>query len=184
MEQRYWSIGQTVNFHFHFTPKDGAYAWLSYYSAGKFSNNVPAQAKLPATLPQQVVYRNDAQLRFKQISIGWQRYLKGAYNIEKKWSLYAYAGFGLMLGSVVNSQSALIDTSLYNVPVLGGKANFKRLTLDLGLGVEFPVGGDVFFYFEGRALIPTTDYPSPYLFINNNAPFCGAANAGIRILFN
>jgi hypothetical protein len=69
------------------------------------------------------------------------------------------------------------------VPVLSGKGNFKRLTLDLGLGLEFPVGGDIYLYFEGRALVPTTDYPSNFLFINNNAPFTGAVNAGLRILF-
>lgn len=182
-DQRFWAIGQTVSFHFHITPRDGAYAWISYYSNGKFTNDLNATAKSPATLPQQVNYRNSAALRFKHISLGWKRYLKGAPDIEKKWSLYGYAGFGLMLGSIVNSHSVIIDTTGYIVPVRRGKANFKRLTFDLGLGVEVPVGGDLFFYMEGRALVPTTDYPSKHLFINNNAPFTGAVNAGLRILF-
>jgi hypothetical protein len=184
MQQRYWSIGQTVNFHFHFTPKDGAYAWISYYSAGKFSNSLQASAKSLATIPQQVGYKNDAQLRFKHISIGWERYLKGDADAEKKWNLYAYAGFGLLLGSIVNAQSIQIDTSMYTVPVKDGKANFKRLTLDIGMTFEFPVGGDIFIYLGGRALVPTTDYPSPYLYINSNAPLYGTVNGGIRILFN
>lgn len=89
-----------------------------------------------------------------------------------------------MMGRIVNSHSVVIDSSVYIVPVLSGKANFKRLTLDLGLGLEFPVGGDIYLYFEGRALVPTTDYPSQYLFINKNAPFTAAANAGLRILFD
>lgn len=183
-EQRYWSIGQTVHFHFHFTPTDGAYAWISYYSDGKFSNALTADAKSSTTLPQQIGYQNKAQVRFKHISFGWKRYLKGRFDSEKKWSLYGYAGFGLMMGSIVNTHSVGIDTSIYIVPVLGGKANFKRLTLDVGLGAEFPLGADIYLYFEGRALIPTTDYPSHYLFINKKAPFTGAANAGLRILFN
>lgn len=183
-DQRYWAIGQTVNFNFNFTPKDGAYAWLSYYSPGKFHNDLQAPAKSTSTVPQQVNYTNSAQLKFKHISLGWKRYLKGDCDAEKKWSLYGYAGFGLMLGSITNIHSVSIDTSTYTAPVMAGKANFKRLTFDLGLGIEFPVGGDVFLYFEGRGLIPTTDYPSPYLFVNNNAPFTGAANMGIRILFN
>jgi hypothetical protein len=183
-DQQYWSIGQTVNFHFHFTPTDGAYAWISYFSDGKFTNALKADAKSSATSPQQVNYQNKAQVRFKHISLGWKRYLKGRSDVEKKWNLYGYAGFGLMMGRIINTHSLTIDTSVYIIPVLSGKANFKRLTLDLGLGIEFPVGGDVYIYVEGRALVPTTDYPSQYLFINKNAPFTGAANAGLRILFN
>lgn len=182
-QQRYWSIGQTVHFHFHFTPTDGAYAWISYYSDGHFTNVLTADAKSSSTAPQQIGYRNNAQVRFKQISLGWKRYLKGTFDSEKQRNLYGYAGFGLMMGRIVNSHSVGIDTSIYNVPVLSGKANFKRLTIDLGLGMEFPVGADIFVYFEGRALVPTTDYPSQYLFINKNAPFTAAANAGLRILF-
>jgi hypothetical protein len=84
---------------------------------------------------------------------------------------------------VDNIHSTVLDTSVYNVPVLTGKANFKRLTADLGLGWELPVGGDIFLYAEGRAWVPTTDYPSKYIFVNNNAPLVGMLNAGIRILF-
>jgi hypothetical protein len=89
-----------------------------------------------------------------------------------------------MLGRVINTYSVSIDTTLYNVPVRSGKANFKRLTLDLGLGWETPLGGDVYFYTEGRAWIPTTDYPSKYIFVNKNAPFVASLNFGVRILFD
>jgi hypothetical protein len=183
-EQQYWAIGQTVHLHFHFAPKDGAYAWISYYSNGKFSNALTANAKLPTTVPQQINYQNKAELQFKHVSLGWKRYLKGTFDSENKWSLYGYAGFGLMIGTVINTHSVGIDTAGYTVPVLSGKANFKRLTFDLGSGVEIPIGGAIYFYIEARALIPATDYPSKYLFININAPFTGAANAGIRVLFN
>jgi hypothetical protein len=183
-DQRYWSIGQTVSFQFHFTPKDGAYAWISYYSRGIFKNDLAASAKQPSTIPQLFRYRNNAELLFKHISLGWKKYLKGACNTENELNLYGYAGFGLMIGSITNTLSVTVDTSIYILPVAEGKGNFKRLTYDLGVGAEIPIGGDVFLYFEGRVLVPATDYPSKYLFINNNAPFTGAVNAGIRILFN
>jgi hypothetical protein len=182
-EQQYWAFGQTVHGHFHFTPKDGIYVWVSYYTNGKFNNTVTATAKSVTTLPQQKVYTNAAIMRFKQISTGWRKYLKGSSNAEQGWNLYGYAGFGLLLGRIENSHSVILDTAIYNVPVFSGKANFKRLTLDLGLGWELPIGGDIFLYAEGRAWIPTTDYPSKYIFINNNAPLVGMLNAGIRILF-
>jgi len=183
-EQRYWAGGHTIHLHVHFTPKEGAYSWISYYSVGKFSNDIMASAKLPATSPQQINYVNKAEMRFKQFSLGWKHYLKGAFNSEDKWNLYGYAGFGLMLGRVVNNHSLTIDTSLYNVPVRSGKANFKRLTVDLGLGWEVPLSSDIFFYNEARVWIPTTDYPSNYLLVNKNAPLVASLNFGIRILFD
>ena len=183
-EQRYWAIGQTVAGHFNFAPKDGMYVWLAYYSNGKFSDHPTATAKSVSTLPQQIDYTNKAQMGIKHISVGWKHYLKGAYNIEDKWSLYGYAGFGLLLGTIENQHSVSIDSAQYHIPVLKGKANFKRLTIDLGLGYEMPVGGDIYFYMEGRSFLPTTDYPSNYLFVNKKAPLTGSVNMGLRILFD
>ncbi len=183
-EQRYWAVGQTLHAHFHFTSREGAYCWISYYSIGNFSNDLAATAKLPATSPQQVNYVNRAQMRFKHISVGWKHYLKGFYNNEDNWNLYGYAGFGLILGRVENSHSITIDTALYNVPVRRGKANFKRLTLDLGLGWEVNMGGTIYFYNEGRVWVPTTDYPSKYIFVNRDAPLVASISFGIRVLFD
>ncbi len=122
-------------------------------------------------------------MRFKQISLGWKKYLKGSIDAEEKWNLYSTLGFGLVLGWVNNTQTVSIDTTLYNNPVRSGKANFKRLTIDAGLGAEFPLGADIFLYSEGRVWIPTTDYPSKYLFINEGAPLIGMFNIGLRVLF-
>lgn len=182
-EQQYWAVGQTVHFVFHAAPRDGVYAWMSYYSNGTFSNTLKAIAKSPLTNPQQIVYRNNAEMRIKHISLGWRRFLKGAPNSET-WNIYSNAGFGLMLGRVVNTHEPGIDTTVYTIPVRSGKANFKRLTFDLGLGVEIHIGGDIYFYVEGRALVPASDYPSKHLFINDNAPFMATANGGVRILFD
>lgn len=181
--QRYWAIGQTVHAHFHFSPKGGAYAWLSYYSPGRFTNKPFARAKSPGTVPQVIRYDNRSELRVVHLSLGWKRYFRGDRESEKGWNFYCLAGFGLMIGTVTNTHSITLDSSAYFVPVLPGKANFKRLTFDIGTGAEVPVGGDVYIYSEARVLIPTTDYPSPFLFVNRGAPLVGTANIGLRILF-
>lgn len=183
-EQQYWAIGQTIQAIFHLSPKDGIYTWFAYYSNGKFTNDVTATAKSVIILPQQINYVNSGKMRLKHFSLGWRKYLKGVADAEKGWNLYAYAGLGILLGRIENTHSVFIDTVGYNVPVRSGKANFKRLTLDLGLGWEMPIGGDFFFYTEGRVWVPTTDYPSKYIFVNDNAPFVGMLNIGLRILFN
>jgi hypothetical protein len=182
-EQRFWAVGHTTHTHFHFTPKDGLYAWIGYYSNGTFQNLVTATAKSPATIPSQITYHNTAVMRFKHFSIGWKKYLKGAYNSES-WNIYGYAGFGILLGRVDNRHSNPIDTSIYNAPVLVGEAKFKRLTLDLGLGWETHIGGGTYTYIEGRAWVPASDYPSKHIFVNNNAPLVGMLNLGVRILFD
>ncbi len=182
-EQRYWAVGHTVQAQFHFTKKDAAYAWISYYTEGKFNNELTATAKSPLTSPATIAYLNRAAMRFKQLSIGYKNYLRGSFDSEKDWTVYAYGGFGLMMGRVINSQDPQIDTNDYDLPVRSGKANFKRLTLDVGIGYEIPLGADIFFYNEARAWIPTTDYPSRHIFVNDNAPFTGMINFGLRILF-
>jgi len=184
-EQRFWAFGQDVVVNWHFTPKGGAYASVTYYSNGKFKNSLSASAKSSTTLPQEIFFTNKAQVRLVQISLGWKRYLVGTNDAESKWNLYSITGFGLIFGEATNSYSTTIDTSLYNAPQqpISGNGHFKRLTLDLGLGVEVPLGGDIYFYSEGKIWIPTTGYPSKYLFVNNNAPFAAMATAGLRILF-
>lgn len=183
-EQRFWTIGQTIAGHFHFTPRDGMSVFFDYSGNGKFNNQLAASAKDSATVPQEVDYSNKASMQYNHMSIGWKHYLKGLFNAESKWNLYGYAGFGLMFGQVENTQTVSVDTAKYSTPVLNGKGHFKRLTLDVALGFEIPTGGDIFFYMEARALIPTTDYPSNYLLINKDAPLIGSVNAGMRILFD
>ncbi|HMU44879.1 MAG TPA: hypothetical protein PKC72_00865 [Chitinophagaceae bacterium] len=182
-EQKFWAFGQTIHTIFHLDGQNGVYVWFSIYSNGKFKNDVTATAKSTATIPQEINYVNSGKMRLKELSIGWRKYLKGTFDEEKKINIYGYAGFGLLLGRIENTHSVSIDTADYNVPVRSGKANFKRLTFDLGLGVEQPVGGDFFLYGECRAWIPTTDYPSKYIFVNSNAPFTGMICVGLRLLF-
>jgi len=182
-DQHFWAIGQTVQAHFHLSPQQAVYAWFIYYSNGKFKNNLVAQAKSPSTAPQQINYVNSAKMRLKQFSVGWKKYFLGAYDTENNINAYFFAGFGLLLGRIENSHSVFIDTAQYNAPVLSGKANFKRLTIDGGIGLEHSIGGDMFVYGETRIWIPTTDYPSKFIFVNENAPFTLMFNLGMRVLF-
>ena len=184
-DQRFWAIGQDIIVDWHFTTKGGAYASLSYSSYGNFTNELSATAKAGTTSPQQISFDNKAQIRFQQISLGFKHYFVGTTDAEVNWNLYSITGLGVMFGRVTNSYSTSIDTSLYDAPEqpADGSGHFKRLTLDLGLGWEIPLSGDVYLYASGKVWIPTSDYPSKYLFVNDNAPLVGMLGLGIRILF-
>jgi hypothetical protein len=183
--QRYGSIGHTIYSHFHASAKDGLYGWISYFTPGKFSNPLRADAKSAATLPQQINFKNASELRVKQYSVGWKHYLAGNAFEERRVNIYSVLGFGLMAGRVNNLYNATIDTSLYNVPAnpVSGNGKFKRLTLDMGIGWELPIGANIYFYNEAKCLFPATSYPSKYLLVNKNAPLTLTVNAGLRVLF-
>jgi len=184
-DQRFWAVGQNIRIDWDFTSKGGAYASLSYSSYGKFTNELSATAKAATTSPQQISFDNNAQIRFEQISLGFKHYFVGSTDAEVNWNLYTITGFGLMFGRVTNDYSTSIDTSLYNAPQqpVNGKGHFKRLTLDLGVGWEIPLSADFYLYASGKVWIPTSDYPSKYLFVNDNAPLIAMFGIGVRILF-
>ena len=184
-DQRFWAVGQDIFVDWHFTNKGGAYASLSYSSNGKFTNQLSADAKATSTTPQQISFTNKAELRVQEISLGFKHYFVGTTDAEDKWNLYSITGFGLMFGTVHNSYSTAIDTSLYNAPQnpVNGSGHFKRLTLDLGLTWEVPMSAGFYFYVTGKVWIPTSDYPSKYLLVNDSAPLIGSAGLGIRTLF-
>ena len=181
--QKFWSVGQTVQFNFHFNPKQSAYAWITYYIPGKFRNNFTAIAKSPNTSPSFIPFMASAKWRSNEVSFGWKHYLKGSFDAEKGYNIYGIAGFGLMFTKVENVFSPAIDTSKYTSPILAGNNQFYRLTVDLGGGVEFPIGGGFFLYGDVRSWIPTSDYPSPYLHSNKNVPLPIIIAGGMRILF-
>lgn len=185
-QQKFTSVGQTVISQWHFDRKNTVYGWFSYHANGKYQTTLTATAKSPSTQPQSFTFDNQSQMRLRQISIGFKRYLVGSFEKLEKFSLYAAGGFGLMFGTASNAFSTVIDTSLYtiNSKVVHGTGDFKRLTFDITGGVEFPVAYEMFVYSEVRMYIPTTDYPSSYLVKSSNAPFLGSINLGIRVLFN
>lgn len=182
-DQRFFVIGPTTSFHFHFNTTEEGFAQFTFYIPGKFENKLTATAKNLSSTPQQINYTNEARMRLRHFSVGYKKYLKGGFNIEKGWSLYGVAGLGILFGGVTNTHSTNLDTAVYNLPVLAGEGKFKRLTADLGAGWEQPLAGDFYLYAEGKVSIPTTDYPSQFLFVNDKAPFTVAAAVGLRILF-
>jgi hypothetical protein len=182
-KQKFWTLGQTVEGNFHFSKKETAYAWINYYIPGKFKNHFNASAKSPSTLPPTINFTASARWRNNEVSLGWKHYFRGSFDAENGWSLYGTAGFGLMFTKVENSFDPAVDTALYNTPLLPGSNQFYRLTLDLGLGVEFPVGGDFFLYSDIRTWIPSSGYPSPYLHNTKNVPLPAIVSGGLRILF-
>jgi len=183
-QQKFTSFGQTVQLNFYPGVKDAVYAWISYYTNGKFTNNFVATAKDSLTSPQEIYYAAHTEMRYRQISIGWKHYFVGAYNSEHIWNVYGYAGFGLLLGKASNTFDKLVDTALYNSPQpIEGSSAFRRLTIDGGLGTEFPLGGGVFVYSEVRTWLPSSHYPSEYLYKSNyNIPAIVAINVGLRLL--
>ncbi|MFT3677912.1 MAG: hypothetical protein QM781_18610 [Chitinophagaceae bacterium] len=182
-QQRYWSIGQTIKGEWHMDALNTGYAWFSYYNKGKFTNNLTATAKDPATSPSGIDYRNRGGISFSQLSFGWKRYIAGNAFAEEGLNVYGLAGLGLLFGKVLNTHNTRIDTALYNAPVLAGRAKFNRLTLDLGLGVEVPVGGDFFVYGECKSYIPVSTFPNRYLLNDKYTPLPGMLTIGVRVLF-
>lgn len=184
--QKFTVAGQSLIPQWHLDKKTTLYAWFSYHANGKYKSNLTATAKSSATQPQTIPFVNNSEMRLRQFSLGVKKYLLGNFERLEKFNLYGAGGFGLIIGTASNNFSVLIDTSLYNIQdnVVNGSGDFKRLTLDLVGGVEFPVSYEIFIYSEIRMHIPTTNYPNSYLLKNSNAPFLGGFNLGFRILFN
>jgi hypothetical protein len=182
-QQSFWAIGQTVEADFHFSPRHTAYASLDYYTEGKFKNDFVAVAKPPFTGPLRINYTATGRLTYRQISLGWKHYFKGSFNEEKNFNIYSMAGFGFLLGRVRNNFSVSIDTGLYRVEPTLGENKFRRLTFDIGVGAEQPLGGNFFLFAHSRLWLPASSHTSPYLSNQRDVPLAVMVSAGLRILF-
>ncbi len=183
-KQKFWAVGQTLQVNFHFSGDESAYAWLNYYTEGKYKNNFTASAKSILTTPQQIAYTASGQLRFRQISLGWKHYFKGAYNEIKGVNIYGTAGFGLLFARVQNSFSPSVNTVFYATPTKAGVGTLKKLTFDLGLGSEMLLGGNIYAYADVRTWLPASSNESAYLHHQRNLPLPIMLCAGLRILFD
>ena len=185
-QQPFTVVGQTVHGQWHTDEKNTLYAWFTYHTNGKYNSTMIATAKSTTTQPQTISFTNNSEMKLRHLSLGIKRYLSGSYKKQEKFNLYGAAGFGLIMGTASNNFSTTVDISLYTVQnnVISGSGDFKRLSFDLAAGWEFPVAYEIFVFSEARIHIPTTNYPNNYLLKNNNAPFLGSINLGIRILFN
>ena len=181
---QYWAVGQILSAQLHFSSKDAGYAWLGYFSNGRFSNQVLATPKIPISSLPGLPYTSNTRMRFKHVSLGWKHYLLGDAMTERRPGAYTLAGLGILLGLVQNDHAEAIDTNSYYLPVLPGRQNFKRMTLDLGIGGEYYLGADLYIFGEAKAIIPMTDAPNRYLLDNKYTPYTGSLSVGFRILFN
>jgi hypothetical protein len=181
--QQFSSFGQTVQFNFHFTKKETLYTWIGYYTNGKYKNNLTALPRYLSTTPPSVPYSSSSTIGYRQISVGWKHYFKETFEAEGSYAIYGLAGFGILFGRVENTFNTMIDTSKYSVSQLPGSGKFRRLTFDVGLGIEAPIGTGFYFYGELRTWLPASDFPSPYLY-NSDAPRVLLLNAGLRLLFD
>lgn len=180
---RFTTPGQSVRFTSHLTNRTGLYASFSYHSTGDFEERLQAQPR-SFPFPPTVTFSNRGELAYQQLSIGATRYLRNYAFTEEGWQLYGTAGFGLLFGRITNKFDG-IDTALYEYPTLpqSGRGRFRRLTLDLAIGAEAPIGGSVYLYGELRTWIQASNTPSPYLH-NNEVPRAALVNVGLRLLFD
>ena len=185
-KQKFTVAGQSLVPQWHLDKKITIYGMFSYHNNGKYNSTLLATAKSPSTQPQTISFTNNSEMRLRQFSLGVKKYFIGSFQRLDKFNLYGGGGFGLIIGTVSNNFSTPIDTSLYNTEnnIINGMGDFKRLSLDLFGGIEFPVSYEIFIYSEIRMHIPTTNYPNNYLLKNSNAPFLAGINLGIRILFD
>ena len=182
--QKFWAFGQSITGEFHFSKKETGYVALVYYSPGRFHNFFIANARSPQTIPSKVAYYVGGEWRMREVSLGWKHYFAGSFDNEKTFNIYGLAGFGLVFTKTRNTYEP-VDTSLYDSPGVPqlGDGEFKRLTLDLGIGTELSLGGNFFAFGELKTWLHETDYPSPYLHSNKNVPLPVIMKAGLRILF-
>ena len=180
-QQGFWSFGQTVRTFAHLSPKQSIYAWLDYYTEGKFKNGFIAAAKSPATSPQQLNYIATGRLSYRHVSLGWKHYFKGSFGQEKEVNFYGMAGFGFLFARIKNTVP--IDTILYNAIPTPGENKIRKLTIDLGFGAEQPLSGNFFVFADGRLWLPASSHTSPFLSNQRNVPLTFMLSAGLRILF-
>ena len=181
-QQRFNAVGHTIQVNVHFSPTQSAYAWIEYYTQGKFKNNFTALAKSPLTSPQELPLTATGRLTYRHFSLGWKHYLKGDYANNKGLSIYGLAGFGFLFGTMSNEFSTTIDTTRYNLATVSGQGSVHRLTFDLGLGGEKLLGGSIYGFADLRSWLPASSNISPYLHNQRNVPLPLMLAAGIRVL--
>src|SRR5689334_4653896 len=92
--QGFWAVGQDVRIDFQMTEKTSAYALVNYYTNGRVHSTSTALTKDFSTVPFAFTYDATSLIRYRQISLGLKRYVKGQYNTEEGIGIYGFGGFG------------------------------------------------------------------------------------------
>lgn len=181
-QQGFWAVGHTLQATVHFSATQSAYAWIEYYTDGRYKNDFSAVAKSPLTLPQRQNLTATGRLTYRHFSLGWKHYFSGSYRDEKAINIYGLAGFGFLFARVQNSFSTAIDTSLYRIGTTAGEGTVRKLTFDLGLGGEKALTGNFFVFADVRTWLPASSNESKYLHNQRNLPLPVMLTAGVRVL--
>ncbi|WP_345238688.1 hypothetical protein [Flavisolibacter ginsenosidimutans] len=180
--QQFNAVGHTIHLSAHFSPTQSAYAWVEYYTEGKFKNDFIATAKSPLLSPQQIALVATGRLAYRHFSIGWKHYFKGSYSNDNSVNVYGLAGFGFLFATVSNTFSTNVDTTQYSLATASGSGTVRKLTFDVGLGAERSLAGNIYLFADVRSWLPASSNPSPYLHNQRNVPLPFMLSAGLRIL--
>lgn len=182
-QQQFWTVGQTIRSEWHTSSSDGPYLSIGYYVKSRFSNQFAATAKNAATFPAQIIYSANSSWQFRQAILGWKHYFKEGFNSEKNAGLYGTIGTGLLFARIENRFSQNVDTSRYqSAGPTAAAGTFRRIVLDLGLGGEWAIGADVYFFGELRALLQASETPSALVAGSRSVPLGTSVHAGLRVL--
>lgn len=183
--QQFTSIGQTVEGDLHITPRETFLIWINYAIPGRFKNQFQAPALDMSTMPVTTPYTVKGTWNLREFSLGWKHYFKGNFMQETGWNLFGTAGLGILVASVKNTYVTKLDTVLYKAlwkPEIGAH-HFRKLTADLAIGMEIPIGGDFSVTGDLRVMLPASSTATNYTHYDEKVPLTVFANLGIRILF-
>jgi hypothetical protein len=181
-QQSFNAIGHTIRVNAHFTPTQSAYAWIEYYTEGKFTNNFTATAKSPLAMPRQQRLAATGRIGYRHFSLGWKHYFNGGYSNDNRVNVYGLAGFGFLFATISNAFSTDVDTTQYSLATASGSGSLHRLTFDIGIGGERSLSGNLFLFADVRSWLPASSHPSPYLHNQRNVPLPVMLSAGVRVL--
>ena len=91
----------------HLDEKNTVYAWLNFHMKGKYENTLIATAKSPTTQPQTISFSDQSEMKLKQISLGFKRYLPGDKRLTHTIPLAPVIGAYLIIAAEHTSQAGV-----------------------------------------------------------------------------
>lgn len=181
--QQFWTAGQTIRAEWYPGDRGGPFVSISYFLTAEFTNSFTATAKSSTAGPATIPYTASSSWQFRQAALGWKHYFRGTFKEEKKQGWYGLIGTGLLFARIDNRLSQPIDTSQYfSAGPTQAKGTLRRITLDLGLGGEWPIGADIYAFGELRSLLQASETPSALVAGNSHIPLTTSVHAGLRVL--
>ena len=179
----YWGLAQDVKVSYPIGPKTSAYLSVGYAIPNKLKEAFSTQAYSPLTTPQVIRYQANTNRQLRQAQIGIMQYLAGSHKAESGTNVYLLAGVGIMSVKASTSYSVDVDTAEYpQIRPYAGEGSAESFSVNAGLGIEQPLGGNFFWYAEAKGWLPTKSLSSPFLKEAEKTPAV-LVGVGIRVLF-